>query len=239
MALLPWRTGKVIRIEDETPTTKRYWIEIPELTSFDFIPGQFVTLDLPIHEKANKRWRSYSIASWPDGTNIFELIIVLDKMGAGTNHIFNQIGVGSELTFRGAQGVFTLKDQLEKDLFLICTGTGIAPFRSMINYIKNNNIPHKNITLIFGCRTKDTLLYYDEMKQLDESVADFKYIPVLSRETWDGRSGYVHDVYEELCKEKQPANFLLCGWRGMIDEAKQRIVDMGYDRKDIHVEIYG
>ena len=81
MALLPWRTGKVIRIENETAFTKRYWIEVPELTSFDFIPGQFVTLDLPIHEKANKRLRSYSISSWPDGTNIFELIIVLDKKG--------------------------------------------------------------------------------------------------------------------------------------------------------------
>ena len=239
MALLPWRTGKVIRIENETPSTKRYWIEIPELTSFDFIPGQFVTLDLPIHDKANKRWRSYSIASWPDATNIFELVIVLDKMGAGTNYIFEEVGVGTELIFRGAQGVFTLKDQLEKDLFLICTGTGIAPFRSMINYIKNNKLPHKNITLIFGCRTQDTLLYYEEMTKLDESFEGFSYIPVLSRETWGGRSGYVHDVYEELCKEKQPANFLLCGWRGMIDEAKQRIVDMGYDRKAIHVEIYG
>ena len=91
MALLPWRKGKVIRIENETAVTKRYWIEVPELTAFDFIPGQFVTLDLPIHEKANKRWRSYSIASWPDGTNVFELIIVLDKKGAGTNYIFDEL----------------------------------------------------------------------------------------------------------------------------------------------------
>ena len=51
MAAQPWRTGKVIRIENETPNTRRYWIEVPELTSFDFEPGQFVTLDLPIHEK--------------------------------------------------------------------------------------------------------------------------------------------------------------------------------------------
>ncbi len=239
MALLPWRTGKVIRIEDETPYTKRYWIEVPELTSFDFIPGQFVTLDLPIHEKANKRWRSYSIASWPDGSNVFELVIVLDKKGAGTNYIFDDVGIGTELTFRGAQGVFVLKEPMDKDLFLICTGTGIAPFRSMVHHIKNKNTPHKNITLIFGCRTKDTLLYYQEMKELDASVEGFTYIPVLSRESWEGRSGYVHEAYEELCKDKKPANFLLCGWRGMIDEAKTRIVDMGYDHKDIHVEIYG
>jgi ferredoxin-NADP reductase len=239
MALLPWRKGKVIRIENETAVTKRYWIEVPELTAFDFIPGQFVTLDLPIHEKANKRWRSYSIASWPDGSNVFELIIVLDKDGAGTNYIFDEVAVGSELTFRGAQGVFTLKEPLGKDLFLICTGTGIAPFRSMVQHIKNKNIPHKHITLIFGCRTKDTILYYNEMKELEGLLPGFSYIPTLSRETWEGRTGYVHPIYEELCNDKKPASFMLCGWRGMIDEAKQRILDMGYDAKDIHAEIYG
>ena len=239
MALQPWRTGKVIRIEDETANTRRYWIQVPELPSFDFIPGQFVTFDLPIHEKPNKRWRSYSIASWPDGTNVFELIIVLDKLGAGTHYLFDQVVVGSELIFRGAQGVFTLKQPIEKDLFFICTGTGIAPFRSMANHIKNENIPHHNITLVFGCRTKSTLLYYDEMKLLQESVPDFEYIPTLSRETWEGRSGYVHPVYEELCAERKPANFFLCGWKGMIDEAKRRITEMGYDKRDVHVEIYG
>ena len=84
MALLSWRKGKVIRIENETANTHRFWIEVAELSSFDFKPGQFVTLDLPIHEKLNKRMRSYSIASWPDGSNVFELIIVLDKKGVGT-----------------------------------------------------------------------------------------------------------------------------------------------------------
>ncbi len=239
MALQPWRTGIVIRVENETKDTKRYWIQVPELTSFDFIPGQFVTLDLPIHEKANKRWRSYSIASWPDGSNVFELIIVLDKKGAGTNYIFHDVQVGTELTFRGAVGVFTLKEPLDKDIFLICTGTGVAPFRSMINHIKNQNIPHRHVHLIFGCRTRDTVLYYDELKRLEQEVPSFSYIPTLSREAWEGASGYVHPVYEELCKDRQPANFYLCGWRGMIDEAKQRILEMGYDKKDVHVEIYG
>src|SRR6187397_1625361 len=114
MALLPWQKGKVIRIENETEFTKRFWIEATETTNFDFTPGQFVTLDLPIHEKVNKRWRSYSIASWPDGTNVFELVIVLDKKGAGTPYLFNEVRVGSELTFRGPQGVFVIKGDLDK-----------------------------------------------------------------------------------------------------------------------------
>src|SRR5215216_4847132 len=106
----PWHTARVIRIEDETSSTKRFWFEIPELGNFEFKPGQFVTLDLPIHEKPARRWRSYSIASWPDGTNVFELVIVLLENGAGTNYLFSHVEVGSELTLRGPQGVFVLPE---------------------------------------------------------------------------------------------------------------------------------
>ena len=239
MALLPWRSGQIIRIENETTDTKRFWIAVAELTSFDFIPGQFVTLDLPIHEKPNKRLRSYSIASWPDGTNVFELLIVLDRKGAGTTYMFEEVAVGSVITFRGAQGVFKLKEPLTKDIFLICTGTGIAPFRSMLHHLINNNIPHQHIYLIFGCRTKDHLLYYDEMYELQQSLPGFSYIPVLSREEWDGHTGYVHAVYETLCRERKPATFFLCGWKGMIEEAEKKIIEMGYEKTDIHLEIYG
>lgn len=238
MALLPWQKGKVIRIENETVSTRRFWIEVADTDKFDFKAGQFVTFDLPIHEKPNKRIRSYSIASWPDDTNVFELVIVLMEGGLGTKYLFDQVTIGSELTFRGPQGVFTLDaGDLQKEIFMICTGTGVAPFRSMVNYIKLHNIPHKNIYLIFGTRTQKDLLYYDEMKNLQ--LENFHYIPTLSREHWNGHSGYVHSIYEGLCINRQPALFLLCGWRVMIDEAKKRILEMGYDKKSMHQELYG
>jgi ferredoxin-NADP reductase len=286
--LQPWQTGKVIRIEQEAALTRRFWIQLPELSSFDFEPGQFVTLDLPIHEKPNKRWRSYSIASWPDGTNVIELVIVLLEGGAGTNYLFNHVTVGSELTLRGPQGVFTLPTPIEKDLFFICTGTGIAPFRAMSHHILNHNIPHKEIFLIFGCRQFCDCLYQRELTELAEKIPAFHYIPTFSREKAETvgplvRTGYVHAVYEELCRlpvaaasammdttgqqvagamaqsivdkvagavadtvvgtvaqeSLRPANFFLCGWKNMIDEAKQRIQALGYDRKSIHQELYG
>jgi len=246
----PWRTGKVIRIEDETNATRRFWIQIPELESFDFKPGQFVTLDLPIHEKPNKRWRSYSIASWPDGTNVLELVIVLLEGGAGTTYLFNEVTVGSELTLRGPQGVFVLPEPIDRDLFFVCTGTGIAPFRSMTHHILNNNIPHQNIYLIFGCRLLCDSLYGPELKELEQKISSFRYIPTYSRESAADNGierGYVHAVYERICAENRqasdtapkPAHFYLCGWKNMIDEAKQRIVALGYDRKSIHQELYG
>jgi ferredoxin-NADP reductase len=252
--LQPWQTGKVIRIENETESTRRFWIQLPELQSFDFKPGQFVTLDLPIHEKPAKRWRSYSIASWPDGTNVFELVIVLLENGAGTTYLFNEIKEGSEIIVRGPQGVFTLPEPIEKDLFFICTGTGIAPFRAMSHHINNHGISHGNIYLIFGCRKFGDCLYGREMKELQENFPGFHYIPTFSRETitsGTAKTGYVHNVYEDICKNNiitsenaetpivKPASFFLCGWKNMIDEAKQRIQALGYDRKSIHQELYG
>jgi len=248
----PWQTGKVIRIENATEFTRRFWIELVSGEPFDFIPGQFVTLDLPIHEKPSKRWRSYSIASWPDKTPVFELVIVLLEGGAGTTYLFDQVKVGSELTLRGPQGSFTLPDPLDKDLFLICTGTGIAPFRSMVHHILNHNIPHEDIYLIFGCRLFEDALYRKEMEDLETRLPGFHYLPTFSREQPGHlvRTGYVHAVYQEICRKKksavppgsgavQPASFYLCGWKNMIDDAKKNIVELGYDRKAIHLELYG
>ena len=164
MAIEPWRIGTVIKIIDETYNTKRYFIRVNELESFDFKAGQFVTLDLPIHEQKNKRWRSYSIASWPDGTNVYELLIVLLEGGAGTTYLFNEVSVGSEITFRGPQGVFTLPENIEKDLFFICTGTGIAPFRAFLEDRKASAAKGRNWLFFGNPHAATDSLYQDEIE---------------------------------------------------------------------------
>lgn len=251
MALLPWNKGVITRVEDETKNTKRFWIKVPDQEKFDFKPGQFVTLDLPIDEKPNKRWRSYSIASWPDDTNIFELVIVHMEKGIGTSWLWENGHVGAELAFRGPQGVFTLPTEIDRDLFLICTGTGIAPFRSMVHHILNNNVAHKNIYIIYGCRRLEDTLYENELRELEQQVPSFIYLPTFSREAGSSlvRTGYVHEVYEEIVRsgasksenvaEAYPAYFYLCGWKNMVDEARLRLQQLGYDKKSIHFELYG
>jgi CDP-4-dehydro-6-deoxyglucose reductase len=243
MAAQPWRTGKIIRIEDETASTKKFWIQIPELERFDFIPGQFVTLDLPIHEQPNKRWRSYSIASAPDGTNVFELVIVLMEGGLGTTYLFTEAAVGTEFPVRGPQGHFTLPDPITTDIFMVCTGTGIAPFRSMIQHIHHNNIPHKEIFLIYGTRKCPDALYLEELLDLKQKLPGFHYFPTFSREQNVAEGlciGYVHGIYEQLMESQRDApHFFLCGWKEMINEARQRIQNMGVDKKSIHFELYG
>lgn len=241
--LEPWRTGTVIKIENETSSTRRFWIQVPEIAEFSFEPGQFVTLDLPIHEQKNKRWRSYSIASAPDGTNVFELVIVLLEGGLGTTYLFNEVSVGTEILLRGPQGKFTLPEDTDKDLILICTGTGIAPFRSMVHHITKHNLAYQKVHLVFGCRHFADGLYINELKALQAAHPHIQFHPCYSREAEvpaGTHKGYVHPVYEALTENgNRPANFYLCGWKNMVDEAKQRILAMGYDKKAIHLELYG
>ena len=120
---------------------------------------------MPIHEQRNRRWRSYSIASMPDGGNVIELLISYLPGGAASEYLFNHTIEGDNLTLRGPHGMFTLPEQMEKDIYLICTGTGIAPFRSMVRYISHHSLPHGQLHLIFGCREKKDLLYADELRE--------------------------------------------------------------------------
>ena len=234
MALGKWYEATVIKIENLTKTTKQFWLQIPSLEKIDFRAGQFMTFDLPIHEKRNRRWRSYSIASASNQSNILEFAIVKLEGGAGTKYLFEDIKIGSQIKLRGPLGVFTLPKTLDKDICFICTGTGIAPFRAMLHEIRNKNLIHQRIDLIFGTRTLESMLFMDEMRELEKAWPNFHYHIALSREQsahWKGTKGYVHQIYEKLYADQRDAYFYICGWDDMINEAISRLEGMNYKKR--------
>lgn len=247
MPLATWYTGKIIEITTLAPGVRSFQMEIPELPLFEFKAGQFITFDLPVSDKRINRWRSYSIASAPDGSNRIELCIVHFEKGIGSSYFFNEVNIGSELKFKGPEGGFVLPDVLDHDLVLLCTGTGVAPFRSMILDIKNKQIPHRNIHLIFGTRKQEDILYHNELIQLQNELEGFKFSVALSRESTPAeqhdyiRHGYIHPIYQDGYTTYKPdLHFYICGWSQMIDEAVANLfVKMKYPRDQIHYELYG
>ena len=239
MAKYNWYSGRVIKIIDETPNIKRFFFEIPELHEFEFKPGQFVIIDP--EKEYNLPSREYSIASAPGNGNVIELIIVLNEGGKLTPYLFNEIKTGSEIKISSALGKFILPEKIEKELCFICTGVGIAPLRSMYLYVLQNNIPHKKINLIFGTRQLHDICYKDELASLVKKFSSFDYHPVLSRESseaWNGRKGYVHQIYNEMYSDLRPSYFYICGWKKMILEARDNLAALGYSRNDIKYELY-
>ena len=238
-----WYEGKVRSIEQLSKTTRQYNVSIEgETDMFDFKPGQFVTMDLPVGEKRTDRWRSYTIASHPDGSNELQFCIVKSGEGPGTKYLFDQLKVGTSIRFKGPDGGFVLPDDLTKELVMLCTGTGVAPFRSMINHIRYKRLPFHRIHLIFGTTTEENILYKQEFDDFVKENSSFRYSVALSRENKsDYYHGYIHNIYLNEYKNVHPnRHFYICGWSKMIDEAVANLLlQLKYDKTQIHYELYG
>ena len=228
-----WIDAQISSIQVLTENTRKFTIQFNE--NFDFIPGQFIQI------KLKNIVRSYSIASFSLEKNKLELIIVKVEDGKLTPILFNDTVVGDKIQVRGPKGKFILPDDTQRDIFFICTGTGLAPFKSILDHLNITQKFPRNLYLIFGTRTKLDLLFYEEISEIEQNQPHFNYIPVLSRQEWDGSSGYVHKEYKEIINNSKPKDplFYLCGWKNMVSEAKQNILEFGYNRKNIKLEVYG
>jgi CDP-4-dehydro-6-deoxyglucose reductase len=121
------------------------------------------------------------------------------------------------------------------------TGTGIAPFRSMIRAFLA--APGGPVILVHGVRAAEDLLFRDEWEALAVAEARFRYRPTLSRgdDGWPGRRGYVGAHVEEAlgeCRAEAPPDVYLCGLRRMTDAVSRRLRDLGVPRERLHVEIF-
>lgn len=232
----------LVDIIKETDKNWRFIFEDPLYDKLEYISGQLVQLVMKPGLEGTAV-RNYSVSSWADGTNRFELIITYLEGGVMSEYLFKEAKIGSEFLYRGPLGIFTLPDDItEREIFFISTGSGISPFRSMINSIRKNNIPFKGIKLFFGTRTEADLLYRGELEAIEEELPDFEYIPVLSREDKPGfAKGYVHEHYLKLIdsSEYKPLVYY-CGWDRMISEGREYLSQRGFEMsKDIRVEIFG
>lgn len=236
-----WYELPVVTIKDESPTVKRYWIDLAQET-IDFKPGQFITIDLPIGEKRLERWRSYSIANTP-GDSLLELCIGYVPKGPASEYFFGEVAVGTQLKFKGPAGMFCLPSHLDQDIVMVCTGTGIVPFRSMLLSIMAQQVEPKKIHLIYGTRYSTNILYKEEFEQLAKENPWFTYDISLSKEKYNGHQGYVHDFYMDQYNGRSAQTdtlFYLCGWSNMIDEATDNLQNkLGFSKNQIISELYG
>jgi len=235
----------LVDIIKETKSNWRFIFESPLYDNINFVPGQLVQLAVPW----NPKWgsggdfltRNYSVASWPDNTNKFELIITYLPGGKMCDYLFNDAKIGDEVLYRGPMGVFTLPEKIDRDIFFVATGSGVSPFRSMLGYIANSKIPTKNIKLFFGTRKEEDIPYYEEMKNYEKIIPNFEFVPCLSQEKWEGHNGYVHSAYLPMIDKMDNKPWVyFCGWDRMISEGRFYLDERGFEMmKDIRVEIFG
>ncbi len=240
--LKPFENIEILDAQKYTHDTVRYWMRYVD-NSYDFLAGQFITFDLPISDNKRDRYRSYSLASAPNDSKIMEVIIKRYEDGeGGSKHIVNTWEKGSIVRGRPPQGKFLLNptDGDTTHVFL-CTGVGVAPFRSMIYDSIARELPYKNMHLVYGCRKEEDLLYYDEFSGLQDIDPHLHYHVAISREEWKGEAPSRIDKFfsELILPEDKKRHYYVCGWRDMVDATRDYLKDQNIDRSQIHFELYG
>ncbi len=199
-----------------------------------FVPGQFLSLTRQLGE--NEITRAYSIASPPDGGR-FALCANLVPDGHFSPFLFG-LQTGDQIDFKGPYGAFILRRPVA-DSILVATGTGIAPFRSILR-AKLREHADRRFTLIFGVRHERGLLYHDEWLAMAKECANFEYRPTLTRppESWRGLTGRVQRHTLDALGDRRDADVYICGLREMVDDVRLRLKEIGLDRKRMIYEKY-
>lgn len=229
--------ARLTAVRRESEFVKTFEFQALDRDRLNFIPGQFVIITIPGLPEFNNT-RSYSICSAPMGNAKFELCISINPKGKATPVLWG-LQTGDILDMSEPQGNFILRESGNLEVVFICTGTGVAPFRSMIkNLIQKGSLPGKT-TLIFGCRFENDILYRKEFEEISVNHLEFNYIPVLSRDSeWTGKKGYVHSVYQPLFSDGRDARFYVCGWQEMCRDTRRNLKEMGYNRQQYFFELY-
>ena len=226
--------AKLIETRELCHEVRHFVFEVPEVAELPFKPGQFVSVSEEIDGK--KILRPYSIASPPREGNRFELCLNRVAEGLLSPRIF-ELQPGDEVEVSKPLGYFTLRNPGREAIF-VATGTGIAPFRSMLMaHVPEHASP---FTLIFGTRYESSLMYHEEFEKLAALHPHFRYLPVLSRprEEWTGLTGHVQPHMLEAIGDRRDLDVYLCGLKAMVDDARGRLKEIGLDRKQIVFEKY-
>lgn len=227
--LIP-KIGVVTDIRIDTPDVKTFRVVgLDGKKVFDHMPGQCAMLSIPGVGEA-----MFSITSSPTNTEFMEFSI--KKCGCLTNWL-HAMDVGQQITIRGPYGnSFPVETALKgKDLLFIAGGIGLAPLRSVINYVRDNRANYGSIQIVYGSRSKDDLVDYREI--LDEWMADEGVEVNLTidrpQEGWDGHVGFVPNYVKELQPDLNKT-VLMCGPSVMIKFTLQGLKELGFQETQVY-----
>lgn len=228
-----------------SPVVKHFGFRREDNAPIPFIAGQFITLHIHCPEKNKIQHRSYSIANVPEQNNTLELACSYVEGGLGSSLLFN-LKPGDSIEASGPFGLFVLKGEENPSRYiLIATGTGIAPYRSMINDLRNRlkQNPQLNVVVLQGVRSSKELLFGNDFCALAKEHPNCSFKALYSREQKDNldsyeQLGHVQDIFPHLNLNPQQDIIYLCGNPNMIDDAYNHLTSLGFDRKSIRREKY-
>ncbi len=225
--------GVVTDIRQETPDVKTFRVNAPEGGKlFEHKPGQCAMLCCPGVGEA-----MFSITSSPTNKEYQEFSI--KKCGVLTDYL-HDLQVGDEITVRGPYGNnFPVDTELKgKNLLFVAGGIGLAPLRSVINYVLDNRDDYGTVDILYGSRSADDLVQLKEIQEVWMKAKDINVYLTIDRpqDGWDGHVGFVPAYLKEL-ELTTDKTVLVCGPPIMIKFVLAALEEMGFSKTQAYTTL--
>lgn len=222
--------GVVTDIRTDTPDVKTFRVVgLDGKKPFLHIPGQCAMLSVPGVGEA-----LFSITSSPTNEEYMEFSI--KKCGCVTTWL-HAMEVGQQITIRGpyGNGFPVDTDFAGKDLVFVAGGIGLAPLRSVINYVRHYRSRYGTVDIVYGARSKDDLVDYQEIidEWMQEDGINVHLTIDNPQEGWDGHVGFVPNYVKELGFDTSKT-VVMCGPPIMIKFTLAGLLELGFDKTQVY-----
>ena len=220
--------GKLASIARDSATTVSFSLQAER--PFPFLPGQYVNLQVP----GSKETRSYSFSSAPNQTELSFLIRDVPD-GLMSTYMRSKAQTDDFMMFSGPYGSFYLRPTI-RPILMLAGGTGLAPFLSMLRWLKDNPTDQA-ITLGYGVNTNDDLVELDTLNELKALMPNFDFFTcTVDRASGHPKLGYVTDhlSQDHLCDGD--VDVYVCGPPPMVEGVRKWMAGVGVTPKNFHFE---
>jgi propane monooxygenase reductase subunit len=235
---LPIQQGvaEVVSNDPVTHDMRHLVLKLIEPAEIKFFPGQYMDLTIPETETV----RSFSMANTTsrDG-GLLEFIIKVYPDGQFSHFLDKKVQIGDRLDLSGPFGVFTLREG-DNDLVLVGGGAGMAPILSLLRSMAERGLDRK-ATFFYGARGKKDLCFEEELRDLEQRLPRFTYIPALSDPSdqdgdWDGETGLITDVVKKHAENLSGSHAYVCGPPPMVEAAVPLLTQLGVEEKRVYYD---
>ena len=216
---MPTRVVKINKVADDVIVLS---LQLPANERLQYLAGQYVEFML----RDGKR-RSYSMANAPYKDDYLTLHIRHMPGGLFTDHVFGSMKERDILRLEGPLGTFFLREDSNKPMALLASGTGFAPIKALVEQAVHNQ-SQRPMTLYWGGRRPQDLYMMALCEEWAATLPNFKFVPVISNaradDNWQGRTGFVHQVVIDDLPDLSAYQVYACGAPIVVESAQRDFI---------------
>jgi ferredoxin-nitrite reductase len=230
---------RVLEVINETPDVKTIRLDNSPRLVTNHLPGQHIKVC--VSGLSGPTWRSFTLSSPPTRPHVLEVTVKRNPAGT-VSPLIHELRAGADLTIKGPFGKFVFDaDRHKEPLILAVAGSGVTPAMSILRTIQDLQIDVP-VTLLYGCRTRDDIIFARELDALRLRLANFRLVVTLSRpdQEWNGSVGHVGPaLLTRHVPEPALARYFLCGPGAFTPTLTAWLRDQGVPPDRIHSEQFG